>query len=277
MADAGEEPGEPALLIFRPDWGPNGRKRNWKMFLRPTPPLSQDLDEQVPPIIWRIRHCDLPSLQQKNSNKIEADLKKQMTAIARESVVSWLVVFLYFRVIFISVLSPEKKNEKWPQIFIFHFLYVQKKWQSNVDFNFLIFIFLISKKQIFSFQFSNFSMLGEKCKLKISCQYLFFIFLIKNNENWTLIFIFHFSAFRKKLMTLIYTHYTPMMNKKVKFKTFSIFVSIDVNECDANRKLCSCADGSYSCGARCINTHGSFRCSCEEGYRLFRETTCVGK
>ena len=58
---------------------------------------------------------------------------------------------------------------------------------------------------------------------------------------------------------------------------FSIFLSIDVNECLTNRKLCSCADGSYGCGARCINTHGSFRCSCGEGYRLFRETTCVGK
>ena len=78
-------------------------------------------------------------------------------------------------------------------------------------------------------------------------------------------------------MTLIYTHYTPMMNKNLKFKMFSIFLSIDVNECVANRKLCSCADGSYGCGARCINTHGSFRCSCEEGYRLFRETICVGK
>lgn len=68
-----------------------------------------------------------------------------------------------------------------------------------------------------------------------------------------------------------------MMNKNLKFKMVSIFLSIDVNECVANRKLCSCADGSYGCGARCINTHGSFRCSCEEGYRLFRETICVGK
>ena len=42
----------------------------------------------------------------------------QMTAISRESVVSWLVVFLYFRVSFISVLSAEK-NENWPQIFHF--------------------------------------------------------------------------------------------------------------------------------------------------------------
>ena len=34
----------------------------------------------------------------------------QMTAISRESVVSWLAVFLYFRVSFISVLSKKKKK-----------------------------------------------------------------------------------------------------------------------------------------------------------------------
>ena len=41
--------------------------------------------------------------------------------------------------------------------------------------------------------------------------------------------------------------------------------------------LCTCADGSYGkCGAQCINTHGSFSCSCANGYRLFGKTKCVG-
>ena len=65
----------------------------------------------------------------------------QMTAISRESVVLWLVVFLYFRVSFISVLS-KKKTENWPQIFIFHFSMIRNKIKSKVDFHcFLIFIF----------------------------------------------------------------------------------------------------------------------------------------
>ena len=66
----------------------------------------------------------------------------QMTAISRESVVSWLVVFLYFRVSFISVLSKKKKTENWPQIFIFHFSMFRNKIKWKVDFHFfLIFIF----------------------------------------------------------------------------------------------------------------------------------------
>lgn len=41
--------------------------------------------------------------------------------------------------------------------------------------------------------------------------------------------------------------------------------------------LCTCADGSYGkCGAQCINTHGSFSCSCANGYRLLGKTKCVG-
>ena len=122
---------------------------------------------------------------------IEADLKKQMTAIARESVVSWLVVFLYFRVIFISVLSPEKKKKKSDNRFSFFISSMfRKKWQSNKDFN-----FLISKKQIFIFLFSNFSMVGEKWKLKINCQYYFSFFLIKKMkiEHWFSFFIFQLS------------------------------------------------------------------------------------
>ena len=71
-------------------------------------------------------------MQQKHSNKIEADLKKQMTAISRESVVSWLVVFLYFPVSFISVLSQKKKKKK-------------KKKKLNTDLPF--FIFQLSEKK----------------------------------------------------------------------------------------------------------------------------------
>ena len=52
----------------------------------------------------------------------------QMTAISRESVVSWLVVFLYFRVSFISVLSQKKKRKR--------------NW---IDHRFLFFIFLCSE------------------------------------------------------------------------------------------------------------------------------------
>ena len=69
---------------------------------------------------------------------MEADLMKQMTAIARESVVSCWVVFLYFRVGFISILSPKKCLTT---DFHFSFFYVQKQKKSNIDFNFLIFNF----------------------------------------------------------------------------------------------------------------------------------------
>ena len=51
---------------------------------------------------WGKKH-NLPSLQQKYSIRS----KKQMTTITRESAVSWLVVFLYFRVSFISGLSRQ--------------------------------------------------------------------------------------------------------------------------------------------------------------------------
>ena len=94
-------------------------------------------------------------MRQKYSNKIEADLMKQMTAIALESVVSWWVVFLYFRVSFISILSPKKCLTT---DFHFSFFYVQKQKKSNVDFISLIFNFLIPK----------------------------------TNKNWTQIFIFHY-------------------------------------------------------------------------------------
>ena len=114
------------------------------------------------------------------------------------------LLYLYFRVSFISVMSPEKKNENWPQIFIFHFseklkfdtdflfsfFYVQKKIKIEHRFSFVIFHFSISKN------------------VNIEHRFSFFIFLcLEKNENWnqlsififpwTQIFIFHFSTFRK--------------------------------------------------------------------------------
>lgn len=74
-------------------------------------------------------------------NKIEADLKKQMTAIARES---WLAGSFYFRVSFISVFSPEKDENICMLIsrfsfFIFLCLEKYENWKStdNFIFNFL--------------------------------------------------------------------------------------------------------------------------------------------
>ena len=44
----GRSPGDPSsLFLDHTEAGTAGKK----MFLRPTPPLSQDLDDQVPPII----------------------------------------------------------------------------------------------------------------------------------------------------------------------------------------------------------------------------------
>ena len=50
VADPGEGPRRPAPLIFRPKWGPKGRK---KIFWRRPPPLSQSLDDRPSPLIWR--------------------------------------------------------------------------------------------------------------------------------------------------------------------------------------------------------------------------------
>lgn len=57
-----------------------------------------------------------------------------------------------------------------------------------------------------------------------------------------------------------------------------IFSSVDFNECQMRGStLCTCADGSYgNCGAQCNNTHGSFSCSCGDGFRLLGKTKCVG-
>ena len=101
----------------------------------------------------------------------------QMTAISRESVVSWLVVFLYFRVSFISVLSKKKKNRKLTTDF--HFSMFRNKIKSKVDFPFFFnFYFLIPKniKIERRFSFSFFYTFTEKWKLKIYFRLLFFIF-----------------------------------------------------------------------------------------------------
>ena len=45
----GRGPGGPAPLIFRRNWGPKGRKKNFRL---PPPPLSQDLDDRAP-LLWR--------------------------------------------------------------------------------------------------------------------------------------------------------------------------------------------------------------------------------
>ena len=72
-----------------------------------------------------------------------------MTAIARKSLVSWLVILLYFRVSFVSFpfwVQKEMKIDhrffflhfsekiKIRQIFFFSFFYVKNKWKSNIDF-----------------------------------------------------------------------------------------------------------------------------------------------
>ena len=115
------------------------------------------------------------------------------------------LLYLYFRVSFISVMSPEKnkmkidhrfsffiflKKLKFDTDFLFSFFYVQKKIKIEHRFSFVIFHFSISKN------------------VKIDHRFSFFIFLcLEKNENWnqlsififpwTQIFIFHFSTFRK--------------------------------------------------------------------------------
>ena len=51
--DPGEEPGGPPPHIFRPEWGPKGRK---KFFWGQATPLSHGMDDRFPsppPLIWR--------------------------------------------------------------------------------------------------------------------------------------------------------------------------------------------------------------------------------
>ena len=54
------------------------------------------------------------------------------------------------------------------------------------------------------------------------------------------------------------------------------FIS-DVNECPHNNGSCLCESDSQ-CGAVCINTLGSYHCSCSDGYTLAEVMrTCVAK
>ena len=50
VADSGEEPGRPSPPhIFRPNWGPKGRKKKFETATPPSPPVSQGLDDRAPP------------------------------------------------------------------------------------------------------------------------------------------------------------------------------------------------------------------------------------
>ena len=102
----------------------------------------------------------------------------------KPAIVSWLAVFLYFRVSSISVLSAEK-NENWPQIF--HFCFFQKKWQLNKDFHFFKFQFL---KQQNLEKYGNWK--------SIVNFYFLFLKLKKKIENWTQ--IINFSIFSSEKM-----------------------------------------------------------------------------
>ena len=86
-----------------------------------------------------VLHC-------KTSNKIEAGLKKLMTAIARESIVSWLVVLLYFRVSFVSFPFLVQKEMKIVPRFIF-FLIFHFSEKKKFDTDFLFSFFYVQKKR----------------------------------------------------------------------------------------------------------------------------------
>lgn len=38
-----------------------------------------------------------------------------------------------------------------------------------------------------------------------------------------------------------------------------------------------CTDSNGGCSQNCMNTVGSFVCSCDDGYSLINETVCMGK
>ena len=103
----------------------------------------------------------------------------------KPAIVSWLAVFLSFRVSFISVLSAEK-NENWPQIF--HFCLFQNKWKLNTDFHFVKFQFL---KQQNLEKYENWKSIGnfyflflklKKKNWKLNTDYQFFNFQLRKNE-----------------------------------------------------------------------------------------------
>jgi len=56
-----------------------------------------------------------------------------------------------------------------------------------------------------------------------------------------------------------------------------IVVLSDINEC--KEFPCKCPPGTKDCDkiAKCINTIGSYTCSCSDGYSLRRENMCVDR
>lgn len=44
--------------------------------------------------------------------------------------------------------------------------------------------------------------------------------------------------------------------------------SVDVNECELNSELCT--------GGTCVNTDGSYTCSCPHGYTVYNDN-CIGQ
>ena len=138
--------------------------------------------------------------KQLNYNNLRGDLLQTFEPISPRSPAffhssiyfSFSSLYLYFRVSFISVMSPGKKMKIYHRFSFFIFL---KKIKFDTDFlffnfsmfrkekiehrfSFVICHFLISIKIKIEDRFSlfKFSMFREKRKLKINCRFLFFIF-----------------------------------------------------------------------------------------------------
>lgn len=47
----------------------------------------------------------------------------------------------------------------------------------------------------------------------------------------------------------------------------TVCMCVDVDEC---------VEGQHQCQQRCINTFGSFKCSCDDGYQPAHDQTCTG-
>ena len=112
------EPGSP--LIFKPNWGPKGRKKIFDTIPPPPPaPLSQGLDDRSPPYlkVW-FRHCRLLALpmlvykiwrvncdkQNWKDEKMGQKLKKQR----------WVEVFQLFLAKTVALVTIQNSdNERW--------------------------------------------------------------------------------------------------------------------------------------------------------------------
>ena len=92
-----------------------------------------------------VLHCKTSN--KRYPNKIEAGLKKLMTAIARESIVSWLVVLLYFRVSFVSFPFLVQKEMKIVPRFIFFLIFHFSEKKKKFDTDFLFSFFYVQKKR----------------------------------------------------------------------------------------------------------------------------------